>query len=157
MSTDYFASKPTDELLEEFTLKIESWNRYVERRGYRSKWQKLFESYYGRQLGEGSMNQSSEVKRVGDEGEFTVYATNHFRNLIRHQLSITCSQKPSFDPRAKNTDFKSVQQARLAGNIIDDYVKEKRLGRYMKSAAERSLVFNKGYLLLEWEPSSGKG
>ncbi len=156
MNESYFASKPTAELLEEFTKKIEAFNHYIERKGYRRKWQKLYESYFGRQLGEGSQSQISEISRVGDESEFTTYATNHFRNLIRHQLSITCSQKPSFDPRAKNTDFKSVQQARLASNIIDDYVKEKRLGRYMKSAAERALVFNKGYLLLEWEPSAGR-
>lgn len=156
MSEEYFASKPTPEFLQECGKKIESWNRYIERRGYRKKWTKLYNAYYGRQLGEGATNQVSEIQRVGDEGEFATFAVNNFRNLIKHQLALTCSQKPSFDPKAKNTDLKSLQQARLGANIIDAYVTEKRLGRYLKSAAERSLALQKGYTLLEWEPSSGR-
>jgi hypothetical protein len=153
---EYFASKPTSEFLQELTKKIDSWNRYIERRGYRRKWRKLYESYYGRQLGEGSQNQVSEIQRVGDEGEFTAFAVNHFRNLVKHQLALTCSQKPAFDPRAKNSDLKSLQQARLASNIIDSYVTEKRIGRYLKNSAERALVFNKGYVIMRWEPSAGR-
>lgn len=156
MSESYFATKPTTELLQELTKKIETWHRYIERKGLRRKWSKLYSSYFGKQLGEGGSAQSSEIQRVGDEGEFAAIAVNHFRNLIKHQLALTCSQKPSYDPKAKNSDLKSLQQARLAGNIIDDYVVEKRLGRYMKSAAERALAFSKGYVMLRWEPSAGR-
>jgi hypothetical protein len=156
VSDEYFASKPTQDFLGDVGEKIDQFQRYTERHGLKDKWAKLYNFYFGKQMGEGSLSQSSSIQRVGDEGEFATFAVNDFRNLVKHQLALTCSQKPSFDPRAKNTDLKSLQQARLASNIIDSYVTEKRLGRYLKSAAERALALTKGYVQLRWDPASGR-
>jgi hypothetical protein len=83
-------------------------------------------------------------------------AVNHYRNLIKHNLSYVVAQKPSWDPRAKNSDLRSLQQARLAGIILDSYLTEKRLSRHFSNAAERALVGGRGYLYMTWNPALGK-
>ncbi|MBA3755047.1 MAG: hypothetical protein H0X02_01930, partial [Nitrosomonas sp.] len=147
----YFATKPTLELLAELEKKSESFHSYKERTGEAKRWRKANDYYYGRHVS----GDNTDVSHVGEDGELTAYGVNYFRNYIKHILAITCSQKPSYDFKAKNSDLKSLQQTRLANNIIDSYLTEKRMGRHMKQAAERSLVFNVGYTYTTWDPTLG--
>lgn len=148
----YFATLPTDELVREAYDKIKKFYEYADRSGLRKKCEKAVDLYYGRH-GQGD---TGEIVAVGDDGEIMSLSVNEFRNLIRHTLALTTAQKPSYDPRAKNSDLKSLQQARLASNILDAYLVEKRMGRHMASAAERSLVAAKGYVYMTWNTALGR-
>lgn len=149
----YFAQKPTLELLSELKSKIQKFHQYKERTGDFKKWRRSHELYFGNHVATGD---NTQVSNVGDDGELTAYGINHYRNLIKHVMALTCSQKPSYDYRAKNTDLESQQQARLANNIIDTYLVEKRMGRHMKQAAERALVYKLGYVFTNWDTSAGQ-
>lgn len=151
----YFANLPTGELIPKLGERIKDFGKYAENTGLRRKWQRCYELYYGKHLGEWG-GRSTHIVRDGDQGEITAFGVNYFRNLVKHSLSMTTAQKPSYDPRAKNTDLKSLQQARLANNILDAYMTEKRMGRHMMSAAERSMVLSKGFVYMTWEPSLGR-
>ena len=154
MSVDkYFATFQGDELLSELNDKESNFFAWVEKSGIGNFWRKSYRLYYGDPI-EGQ--NGSEMGSVGDDSELSAYGVNYYRNLVRHVLALTCSQKPSYDFRAINSDTKSIQQARLAGNIIDAYLVEKRLGRHQKLAAEKSLVFKTGYTYTTWNPASGK-
>jgi hypothetical protein len=151
----YFASLPTNDLVPKLIGKVKSFNTYIERGGLRKKWERSEDLYYGRHHGEGGAGHASIVE-AGDNGELQTFSVNHYRNLIKHILALTTSEKPSFDPKAKNTDLESLQQTRLAGNILDSYMADKRLGRHFTSAAERALIYGKGFLYLTWNPSLGR-
>jgi hypothetical protein len=149
----YFASKPTKDLLPELAKRIRVYHEHKEKTGEAKKWRRSYDLYYGQHVDNGD---GSEVAHVGEDEELTAYGINLYRNLVKHVLAITCSTKPNFDFKAKNSDLKSQRQARLANNIIDSYLTEKRMGRHMKQAAERALVFRVGYTYTTWDPSLGQ-
>lgn len=127
----------------------------MERTGRAKRAVRATNVYYGKHQGENGVG-SYSINDAGVDGEMSAVTHNKFRSLIKHNLSYTVTQKPSWDPRAKNSDVKSLQQARLGGNILDAYLTEKRLGRYMNQAAERALVAEKGYVIAGWDPTQGK-
>jgi hypothetical protein len=151
-SEKYFANCQGQELLDKLNDKVQEFYRHLESTGQAKKWRKAFDLYYGDHIDDG---ESGQTNQVGEDSELTAYGVNYFRNLARHVLALTCSQKPAYDFRAINSDLKSQQQARLANNIIDAYLVEKRLGRHQKQAAEKGLVFGVGYTYTTWNPALG--
>jgi hypothetical protein len=115
--------------------------------------EQYFANYSGQDLVEKLVdNKKTFYKWIEASGQgndwrksFDLYYGNH-----------VVGQKPAYDFRAVNSDTKSGQQARLATNIIDSYLVEKRLGRHQKLAAEQSLVFRVGYTYTTWDPSLGR-
>lgn len=154
-SDQYFASKPAEELADFLEAKSKDWDLYTDRTGLKNQWSKSYRLYFGNHF-KGALNFGSGVKNVGRDGELKAFHVNHYRNLIKHILVMTTNQKPAFDCRAKNSDLKSLQQAKLGNSILDAYLSEKRLGRYLKGAAEHSLVMSKGFVWVTWDPSSGR-
>lgn len=152
----YFATLPQDELVQELSERISTWNRYILKQGLAQKWRRSYDMYYGKHQGEEGAVGTSNIGKAGDNGELTTVSVNHFRNLIKHVLAITTDQKPAFDPRAINTDLESLQQAELSKNILDAYLVQKRMGRDMKAAAERAIALSKGYVYMRWDPALGK-
>jgi len=150
-----FATLPPDDLAGKLEQKIQSFNSYATKRGLLRKWDRGRELYFGQHYGEGGEGASSIVQ-TGENGELTTVAVNMFRNNIKHMLALTTAQKPSYEPRAKNSDLRSLQQTRLADNIIDAFLNEERLGFHMASAAERSLAMQKGFVYMKWDTALGK-
>jgi hypothetical protein len=156
LAKEYFATLPQDDLLGELEHRIEQWSRFVLKQGLSSKWRTAYDAYFGKHLHESGAVGNSQVTKTGVSGELTVYGTNHYRNLCKQILAIVTQQKPEYDPRALNADLESLQQASLAKNILDAYLIEKRMGRVLKVAAEKSLALSKGYIYMRWDPSLGE-
>ena len=154
MSVDpvYFANKPKDEIGEALYDKVKDWYRDVEVSGIYSRMRKSYHSYYGFN---GDDHMSSEIYQSGIQGELSLMKVNHYRSLLQNMLVMTTSQRPAMDARAINADYKSLAQTVLANGLLDYYMREKRLERYLKKATEISLVFGEGYLRLEWDATAG--
>lgn len=150
----YFANLEQDDLVKELAVRVKRFNRYTESTGLHSLWKKSAQFYYGNHSGEGAND--GAIRHVGESGEVKAVQVNHYRNLVKHVLALTTSQKVDYDARAVNTDLQSLMQTKLASNILDSYVDEKRMGRHMCSAAERALVFSKGFVYIVWDPSLGE-
>ncbi len=151
----YFATMETPDLLKEAEKRINSFNQYIETTGLAARWSRSERLFFGKHQGEQGVG-AYTIQDAGVDGEMSAVAVNKYRTLIKHNLSYTVTQKPAWDPRAKNSDTKSEQQARLAGNILDSYMTEKRMGRHMNGTAERALVYSKGFLYMTWNPALGK-
>lgn len=150
---EYFASKSVDQLLPDLKEKIKSFYDYKERIGDANRWRKAYDLYYGRHV---DSSDTSDIHFVGDDGELTAYGINYYRNLVKHVLAITCAEKPAYDFVAKNDDLASQQQARLADAIVNSYLVDRRMGRHMKQAAERALVFKEAFTYMQWDTAAGK-
>lgn len=153
---EYFAAMDSARLAAQISSKVSGYSTYLEASGLKKRWAKSFNLYYGKHFNVGNMGSGDGIRQGGKDGELSLLSLNHFRNLMKHILVMTTSQKPSFDTQAVNSDADSLQQARLGNNILNYYVKEKRMGRYIKTATEQSLVFGKGFVMPTWEPSLGK-
>jgi hypothetical protein len=154
--TDYFAARPAKQLVQDLSEHTGEWRKYADSSGLHRKWRRSYRLYYGKHFFKDATFQDSEILRGGDRGEYAMFAVNHYRNLIKHTLVLTTNQKPAFNLKAINTDFDSVQQARIGKSVVDYYYDQKKIGRYLKKAAEQSQVFSKSFVFMTWEPNWGK-
>lgn len=155
MDKKYFATLPTAELGKELMARVEKFYGHVETSGITSRLRESYRQYYGLDSSTGN----SGVKRLstaGEVGEFTILKVNHFYNLGQHLLNLTTSQKPSATPMPTNSDESSIAQTRLADGLLEYYIRQKRLARTLKQAAEYAIVLGEGWVETEWDPTSGK-
>jgi hypothetical protein len=156
MDGKYFATLPTDEIGGELISVVEEFYNEIEQSGYYTLLRKSYRAYFGISSDFSTMFDMKSLRATGNQGELTKINVNHYRNLITHLLVMTTAQRPAMDARAINSDYKSLSQAILATGILDYYLREKRLEKYLKTAVEYALVFGEGYVSWRWDAASGE-
>lgn len=151
---EYFATLPTEDIGAELVRRIEDWYQHMAMTGVFRKIHKSYNAYYGYNSN-GAGHTASEIVRSGEQGELNLVKVNHLRNLVQHLLVMTTSTRPAMDARAINTDYRSLAQTTLANGILDYYLREKKLERYLKLATEYALVFGEGFIRMEWNATQG--
>lgn len=148
--TKYFAALEGDKLADELSARIKQFEDL--RQPALSRWQRNIDYYHNRAY----HDQGGDIGYTGEQEEFTSVGVNHFRNIIQHMKNLITGARPSFQARATNSDQKSLQQARLANNLLDYYSREKRMERKVYQAVEYSLVMDAGYVLTTWDADAGR-
>lgn len=151
----YFAALPSNEAIKQCIEKIKRFDQYLERNGIARRAEKSEQLYFGRHMGEAGAG-TSKVERVGDDDELQAYSVNLYRNLIQHRKALTTSNRLSFDPRAVNSDRKSLEQTKIARNVLEYYERDKGLAEIKSEAAERALVSAVGYVYMGWDKRAGR-
>ena len=146
----YWACDETKACAEAAVAKIDQYYRFIQTNGQLRQWGTNFNYYFAGRLSQGM------VQIGGQEGEYRILNANHFRNLLLHILQLVTGQRPSFEPRAINSDVKSQKQTILAKGLLDYYMREKRIERDLLTAAEFALVFGEGYIHTRWDALKGK-
>ncbi|MFN9954167.1 MAG: hypothetical protein ACK55I_13795, partial [bacterium] len=98
---EYWASKDRELIGGEITSKVDDYYRAILQNGQVALWQRSYNQYYRGFITGG------ELLRGGNSAQLTKMSVNHYRNLIRHILSMTTSQKAVFEPRAINNDYET--------------------------------------------------
>lgn len=146
----YWATLPASEIADEILDRVEKYYKYISLSGrldlYRRSW-----AYYYRPRLTGASLQSG-----GDQGELTTLSINHFRNLLSHLETMTVQQRAAFEPRATNSDVKSQSQVILATGLLDYYMREKKMERYIVQAVKDGLIYCESFVRAEWDPTSGE-
>lgn len=155
MSSKYFASLPTAEVFGQYAEKIKMFDQYLEKNGIARRAEKSEQLYFGRHMGEAGAG-TTKVERVGEDDELSAYSVNLFRNLIQHRKALTTSHRLSYDPRATNSDTKSLEQTKIARNVLEYYERDKGLAEIKSEAAERALVGAVGYVYMGWDRRAGR-
>lgn len=150
----YWASLDKEEIGVELQKKVEDWYRHIATSGIFRRMRKSYLAYYGFNTA-GQGHTASEVTYAGDQGELSLIKVNQLRNIIQHMLVMTTSTRPAMDARAVNTDYKSLSQTVLANSILDYYMRERKLERYLRAAVEHALVYGEGFVRLSWDTSIG--
>lgn len=154
-SNKYFASKDAKDCANVLVQKAEQWDQGLFVNAHFEKIRTSWEYYHGR-FSNAMSDDSHELSFTGEQGELVSFPVNHFRNFGLHLLNMTTSQRPRVDAVAVNTDYKSLTQAILAENLLDYYLREKRLEDYLKVAAEQSIVLGEGFIKIEWDAMGGE-
>lgn len=151
----YFATMQTADCVAQCIEKIKKFDQYLERNGIARRAEKSEQLYFGRHMGESGAG-TTKVERVGDDSELSAYSVNLFRNLIQHRKALTTSNRLAFDPRAVNSDRKSLEQTKIARNVLEYYERDKGLAEVKSEAAERALVSAVGYVYMGWDKRAGR-
>ena len=153
MSDKYFANLEPDKIGDSLYEKVMNFYEEIERNGRLELWRKVHRAYYATNTA--GFHQASKIERSGEQGELSTMHANHFRNLLQHLHVFVTQQKPAFQCRTINTDVKSQMQTILGRNILEFYLREKRLGGQYRSAAEIAIVYAEAYEEQEWDESQG--
>lgn len=146
----YWAGVPEDEIADEIHEKIDRFYKYLSLSGRTDLYRRSWAYYYRPRISGGMLNP------VGEQGEMTAFNVNHYKNLLQHLETMTTQQRASFEPRATNSDVKSQSQVILAAGLLDFYMREKKLERYIKSAVKDGLMYGEGFVRAEWDATSGE-
>lgn len=145
----YFASLPALEIGAQLKQKVRDFQEYVNTSGIYSLWNKSYSEYYssGRDLG--------NITKDGEVGEYRKMHINHYRNLVLHIISMTMSQKPVFEAKAINTDYKTMLQTILANGLLDYYSRVSDVETHVVDSVENACIFGEGHILIRWDVSAG--
>ena len=147
----YFAADEPEKLASHMSNKSYYWYNTVYDNKYLDMIRKSWYMYHGFYYQE-----DHALGFGGESGELVNLAVNHYRNIAQHMLTMTTSTRPSFQPKSTNTDYESQVQTTLAHGLLDYYMKEKRLEKYLKKAVEYAIVLSAGYIKIDWNATSGK-
>lgn len=150
----YFAQKPSEDKAQILMGKASSWFNTMETNGYLEKVRQTWSSYYG--IYYSGFSDSHKISFSGEQSELVNLAVNHLRNIGDHMINMITSVRPSMEARSVNTDAKSVIQTKLANGILDYYVREKRLEKYLERGVESAVTLAGGYIKLEWNATAGE-
>jgi hypothetical protein len=137
-SSDYFAAQPPEKTAGILLNKASSFFDVLRANSYLEKLASMWRAYhgaYGDYVGFGH-----KVNFTGEQGELVHLPVNHFRNIASHMRNMICSNRPTMEARAVNTDYKSLAQTYLANGILDYYMREKHLEPALKKAVELAIV-----------------
>ena len=150
----YFAAKEATDTADILLSKMGEWCNNLESNGYIEKLKSSYASYHGAYYSD--TGSGHQITFGGEQGELVNLAVNHYRNIASHILTMTVSNRPTMQCRATNTDYKSLVQTKLGNNILDYYMREKRLEIYLKKAVEFAIVLGAGFIKMEWDSSKGE-
>jgi hypothetical protein len=158
LSDTYFANLPAEDFVEVAQTKIDDYYQYIQSTGIQAKWKRVWRQYHGQRAKDSNAALFSleDVQSAGSQGELSYLNVNHYRNVIQHVLTLTTAQRPAFDARPINSDYKSQTQAILGNGILDYYLREKDLEVYLKVAVEHAILFGEGHVLLQWDQGAGQ-
>lgn len=146
----YFASKDPKEAAAVLLDRADKWFNYLYRNGYYHKIKKSWEFYHGHYF-----NTNHEISFTGEYGEYSALAANHFRNIADLMVSMIINTRLTYKARASNTDSKSLIQTELANGLLDYYVRQKRIEKYVHEAVRHAVVLGAGYVKIEWNATLG--
>jgi hypothetical protein len=152
--SQYFAAKSdSKEVAVTIMDKVETFTQTLRGLGIHQKLRDCWAAYHGAYYN--TFGGAHQISFGGEQGELSHLPVNHIRNIAQHMKTMTLASRPSFDARAANTDPKSLIQAQLASGLLDYYMREKRLERYVSTAVEYAIVLGAGYVKLAWDQGQG--
>lgn len=90
-----------------------------------------------------------------DNGK-TIMTSNHYASLVRALHTMVTQQRPAFEARAVNSDYKTQSSVLLANGLIDYYMREKKLEDKLKEACLLALYLREGWITVEWDVNAGE-
>jgi hypothetical protein len=149
----YFANLPQEEIAAQLYAKVTDYYEKLERTGKLELYSKIHRYYFA--LNQNGRHEAVRIQRAGEQGEMSMLKANHYRNLLTHLHVLVTQQRPAFDCRAINTDYKSQIQTILGKNILEYYLREQRLDLVYREAAEMAITYAESYIEYEWDDELG--
>lgn len=148
MSNEYWALAPIDKIAAEVLAKYNDYKVWLRTSGYGLKIKLAYETFYG-------FNKLGSVQIERDFGMVDRISVNHYRSLIKRLHILVTENKLAFQPRAKNSDSKSLIEADLARGIVEYYGDEKHLNNIFSDAVLGSLIMFEQFIHCFWDQAEG--
>lgn len=148
----YFAAQSSEDTAADLLKRANSFYEGLYGNNYFDIIQKSYMAYHG-MFGGGD---GHSISFGGEQGELTNIDVNHYANIAQHMHVMITANKPAFTAKATNSDNKSIIQAKLASSLLEYYMRDKNLEKYLSKAVEHALILGSGYIKLEWNATRGE-
>src|SRR5690606_21426679 len=118
--------------------KANMWFNGLDSNGYLDKLRQMWAAYHGAYYT--NVSNGHKISFSGEQGEITNLPVNHFRNIAKNIQVMITATRPAMEARAVNNDYKSAIQTKLANSLLDYYMREKKLEKYLTNAVEHAVV-----------------
>lgn len=146
----YWAAEPDVlSLVSELNEKVGDFDRHVDTSGRWLTWRDLYYNYF-------LVNEQNYIFPNYAADGFKRLNINHFRNYLKHLLSLVTAQRVVPEPIATNSDAKSQAQTNFCKNILSYENKEKKMDKIFESSTEIALLLGGAYISLEWDATLGE-
>lgn len=149
--SNYFAAQDSQKTAQELLRRANEWYQGLYSNNYFDVVQRSYLAYHGMFNG----NDGHKITFGGEQGELTNIDINHYANIATHMHVMITANKPAFLAKASNTDSKSTIQTKLANSLLEYYMREKNLEKYLSKAVEMALVMGSGFIKMEWNATRG--
>lgn len=146
--TEYFAIEAS---LDDLKDKVSEYFQRLMHAGYDRKIRRSYAQYYGY----GYDAQTDRLTAAGDKGEETRISVNTYRSILRYQLSLITSERPSYKVMPINTDYDSMASAVVGEDVLEYYLRTKGMEQYLIDAAESAIWSSEGFLAMRWDTDIG--
>lgn len=150
----YFAARESNETVSVLLSKAQAWFHNLDTSGYLDKLREMWAAYHGAYYS--TVQNGHKISFSGEQGELANLPVNHLRNIAQNILVMITATRPAMQARAVNTDYKSLVQTKLANGLLDYYLRQKNLEKYLKMAVEYAIVLGSGYIKMEWNATGGQ-
>lgn len=148
MSESYWAL--SENIGDEIVKQRDIYERYCRMSGRLTLWMNAHKAAYQAEFTDG------ELIALGENGEFTGVYVNEYRSLADSKLNMILAQKPAFQCRAVNTDYKSMAQTKLGNGLLEYYFKQKNLEDIVSNVVDGALkIYGEFFLVAEWDSAKG--
>lgn len=130
--------------------KIYDYYNYVQTVGLFDKWLKAYACYYT------NLINSASITRTGPQGQFLTISVAEARSILQRLLTLTISERPTWEPQTINSDAINQRQTITARGLLDYYMVTKRVEKDIYQAVEYSLIFGAGYVSVNWDGALGE-
>ena len=145
-----FATLDSLDCVKEAKDKIDKFYKYIISTNLNLLLWKCYNYYYT------ANSTAGYVTTSGDHLEYSKLMVSDFRNLLQHQLLLVTSNRPAWDCKAINNDYKSKTQCILGNSLLDYYLKEDGIEDLLVAAVEKSLYSGEGFIEVAWNIDKGK-
>ena len=145
-----FISLPSLDCIREAKQKIDNYYRFIISTKMNLLLWKCYDYYYTANI------TSGYVTQTGDHSEYQKLMVSDFRNLLQHQLLLVTSNRPAWDCKSINNDYKSKTQTILGNALLDYYLKEDGIEDLLVAAVEKSLYSGEGFVEVAWNIDKGR-
>jgi len=145
----YFATLPIEDLLAECERRVEDYQDYVLRTGKLTTWRTNWEMWMRSEMKIG-------IRFGGDRGQYKLIESNIYRSIVTGLVSVIANQRPSFQPEAINSDYKSLSQDLVFDAVSNYYLKVKRMEDAYKTGLTYGLITGEGWLYEKWNSDIGE-
>lgn len=142
--SEYWAASSINDIANHIQSKKDSYYKFLESSGVLEELQRSYSLFYG----------NSSIDEF-DDGK-TLMSANHYASLVRSLHVMVTQNRPGFDARAINSDYRSQATTILANGLLDYYLREKQLEDHLKNACQLALYLREGWITAEWNSQQGE-
>lgn len=143
IETEYWAAADINDIADKIKEQKNNYLLYLENSGIMGELRDSFSLFYG----------NSAIDEL--ESGKTIMTANHYASLVRALHTMVTQNRPAFEARAVNSDYKTQGTTILANGLIDYYMREKKLEDLLKQACLLALYMREGWVSLDWDVNAG--